>query len=122
MYGAGAAGWHAADALAGDRLRLRPCPDADRPAVAPLGPARGSPGAACGLDTTFLVMAARAALGVGAALRLWQAGESDTLPHAHPDLPPDDPHLCAHGAAAHRHALVIDDLHAHWPDWHALVR
>lgn len=85
-------------------------------------PLAGRFGAACGLDTTFLVMAARAALGVGAALRLWQAGESDTLPHAHPDLPPDDPHLCTHGAAAHRHALVIDDLHAHWPDWHALVR
>ena len=35
-------------------------------------PLAGRFGAACRFDTTFLVMAARAALGAGAALRLWQ--------------------------------------------------
>ena len=79
-------------------------------------------GAGFGLDTTFLVMAVLTALGLGAALRLWPAGELDTLPHAHPDLPPDDRHLRAYGFGDHRHAQVIEDLHAHWPDRHALVR
>ena len=85
-------------------------------------PLAGRFGAAFGLDTTFLVMAGLAALGFAAALRLWPAGEPDTLPHAHPDLPPDHAHLRSHGVGEHRHALVIDELHAHWPDRHALVR
>lgn len=44
------------------------------------------------------------------------------LTYAHPDLPPIIPHLRAHAAGDHRHALVIDELQAHWPDRHALVR
>jgi hypothetical protein len=36
------------------------------------------------------------------------------LPHDHPDLPPDHPHLAEHGPQ-HSHAVVIDDLHRRWP-------
>ena len=77
-------------------------------------PLAGRFGAGFGLETTFLVMAALAALGLGLALRLWPAQEADTLAHHHDDLPPDHPHLRDHGTE-HRHVLVIDDLHRHWP-------
>jgi MFS family permease len=78
-------------------------------------PLAGRFGAAFGLDTTFLVMAALAALGVIFALRLWPAGDAGAVPHTHPDLPPDHSHLRAHGAEEHRHEPVIDDLHHRWP-------
>jgi MFS family permease len=78
-------------------------------------PLAGRLGAAFGLDETFLVMGGLAALGVVLALRLWPAGETGEILHAHPDLPPDHPHLREHGAAGHLHAVVIDDLHHRWP-------
>ncbi|WP_212524184.1 MFS transporter [Actibacterium sp. MT2.3-13A] len=78
-------------------------------------PLAGRFGAAFGLDTTFLVMAALAALGIVAASRLWPANAPAELPHAHPDLPPDHPHLKEHGGRDHSHAIVIDDLHRRWP-------
>lgn len=78
-------------------------------------PLAGRFGAAFGLDTTFLLMAALAALGVVLALRLWPAAEPDAVPHAHPDLPADHPHLKEHGKESHRHSFVIDDLHPRWP-------
>ena len=77
-------------------------------------PLAGRFGAGLGLQTTFLVMAGLAALGLGLALRLWPAHDPAVLAHRHDDLPPDHPHLRAHGAD-HRHALVIDDLHPRWP-------
>ena len=78
-------------------------------------PLAGRFGAAYGLDATFLLMAALAAFGVVAATRLWPANEPGELPHAHPDLPPGHPHLTEHGEQDHSHAIVIDDLHRHWP-------
>jgi MFS family permease len=78
-------------------------------------PLAGRFGAAFGMETTFLVMAGLAALGVVLALRLWPAGEAGEVPHEHPDLPPDQPHLRDHGGDAHRHEVVIDDLHHRWP-------
>ncbi|MCW3782304.1 MFS transporter [Defluviimonas salinarum] len=78
-------------------------------------PLAGRFGAAFGLDTTFLLMAALAVLGVVLALRLWPAAEPDALPHTHPDLPADHPHLKEHGIESHRHSVVIDDLHPRWP-------
>jgi H+ antiporter protein len=78
-------------------------------------PLAGRFGAGMGLDATFLVMAGLAALGVVLALRLWPAVEAAEVPHVHPDLPADHPHLRDHGADLHRHALVIDDLHHRWP-------
>jgi predicted MFS family arabinose efflux permease len=85
-------------------------------------PLAGRFGAAFGLDVTFLVLASIAAVGVVAVMRLWPAHEPDALPHAHPDLPADHPHVRNDRASDHRHPVVIDDLHRHWPDSHALVR
>lgn len=78
-------------------------------------PLAGRFGAGIGLNPTFLVMAGMAAIGVVAALRLWPATEPGPVPHDHPDLPMDHPHLRAHGRDDHRHPIVIDDLHRHWP-------
>jgi MFS family permease len=78
-------------------------------------PLAGRFGAGLGLDATFLVMAGIAALGLGLALRLWPAAEPAEVPHVHPDLPADHPHLRDHGATVHRHEVIIDDLHHHWP-------
>lgn len=78
-------------------------------------PLAGELGARAGLDTAFIVLAGIAALSVAFAVRLWPADEAETLQHSHPDLPPDHPHLRQHGRRTHRHPVIIDDLHWHWP-------
>jgi len=78
-------------------------------------PLAGWLGDAFGLSAALLVLGALAALAVAAAARLWPAAEPDEIAHAHPDLPPDHPHLRRHGANGHRHAVVIDDAHRIWP-------
>ncbi|MGI1661322.1 MFS transporter [Palleronia sp. KMU-117] len=78
-------------------------------------PLAGLLGARAGLDAGFLVMAALAGAGVILAARVWPAAAPDRLPHLHPDLPADHPHLRAHGVTGHSHDLVIDDLHPVWP-------
>jgi hypothetical protein len=55
------------------------------------------------------------ALGLVAVLRLWPARDPATVPHDHPDLPSDHPHLHEHGEAQ-AHPLVIDGLQRHWPE------
>lgn len=82
-------------------------------------PLAGRFGATLGLDATFLTMAGIAALSVAGAAMLWPASEPDILAHGHPNLPAGHPHLRDHGNAGHSHALVIDDLHRHWPTRHA---
>jgi MFS family permease len=77
-------------------------------------PLAGWIGAGAGLSVAALVLAAVGAAGVGAVLRLWPAQEQSVLPHDHPDLPLDHPHLAEHGPQ-HAHAVVIDDLHRRWP-------
>jgi MFS family permease len=77
-------------------------------------PLAGWIGAGAGLSTAALVLAAIGALGLVAVLRLWPARDPQVVPHAHPDLPEDDPHLREQGPE-HAHALVIDDLHRKWP-------
>jgi hypothetical protein len=49
-----------------------------------------------------------------AVLRLWPADDLAELPHDHPELDPDHPHLAGH-ASRHSHIFVIDDLHPRWP-------
>ena len=78
-------------------------------------PLAGRFGAGFGPDATFLLMAGIAAIGVIAAMRLWPANLADDVAHDHSGLPPDHPHLRAHGAKGHHHPLVIDDLHRSWP-------
>ncbi|MCF6326639.1 MAG: MFS transporter [Devosiaceae bacterium] len=78
-------------------------------------PIAGFFGARFGLDATFMVLAAIAALGLVGALRIWPASEPETMEHEHPDLSPQHPHLREYGIADHRHAIVLDDLHRNWP-------
>ena len=77
-------------------------------------PLAGWIGAGAGLSTAALVLAAIGALSLVAVLRLWPAHDPLVLPHEHPDLPQDHPHLRDHGTK-HGHVLVIDDLHRTWP-------
>ena len=78
-------------------------------------PLAGQLGAAFGLETTFLLLGILAALALITALRLWPARLQDDLPHRHPDLPADHPHLTLDGSGEHHHPIIIDDLHQHWP-------
>lgn len=69
---------------------------------------------AYGTVPALFVLAGVATLGIGLALRFWPADALDDLSHGHPDLPPDHPHLQEH-SQNHRHEIIIDDLHRHWP-------
>lgn len=68
---------------------------------------------AFGLQIALVGLAVVALIGVITALVLWPAGDPQHVPHSHDDLPPDHPHVQGHDP--HVHALVIDDLHRHWP-------
>lgn len=76
-------------------------------------PLAGWIGAGAGLTAAALSLAAIGAVGLVAVLRLWPAHDPEVVGHYHPELPPDHPHLRAHGAE-HSHPLVIDDLHRTW--------
>jgi predicted MFS family arabinose efflux permease len=65
-----------------------------------------------GTVPALLVLSALAMLGILVALRVWPAGEPDTVEHTHENLPLDHPHL--QGQRRHSHALVIDDAHPRW--------
>ncbi len=79
-------------------------------------PLAGWAGARLGLPTAALVLTGLAAIGIALALRLWPAMDVEALPHEHPDLPRDHPHLVDHWhEGRHTHAVVIDELHPHWP-------
>ena len=66
-----------------------------------------------GPTTAFAVLALLAALGMIAGMKLWTQDDTVELEHSHDDLPIDHPHL--HGERSHRHPIVIDDFHQHWP-------
>lgn len=78
-------------------------------------PLAGRFGAGFGLDTTFLIMAGLAALGLGLAMLFWPRSDGVSLIHSHDDLPADHPHLLAYAGADHSHPVIIDDLHTRWP-------
>jgi MFS family permease len=79
-------------------------------------PLAGWLGAYAGLPVTFLVMAAIAALGMAAALRLWPVDDPVVVEHTHHDLPADHPHLNGStGRHTHAHEFVIDAEHTVWP-------
>ena len=77
-------------------------------------PLAGWIGASAGLSAAALILAAFGTLSLFAVLRLWPASDPKFVPHLHPDLSHDHPHLKEHGAE-HAHAFVIDDLHKEWP-------
>lgn len=108
------------------RILTRSAADPDRPALFAAQfalshacwlvsyPLAGWLGATLGLAPTALALAALGALALALTWRLWPAQDPETLPHAHPNLPADHPHLAQH-RAPHAHAFVIDDLHRAWP-------
>lgn len=77
-------------------------------------PLAGQFGAWLGLGETFLLMTALGAAGLATAWALWPAQDPEVIPHSHPDLPPDHPHLAEHRTAG-GHPFRIDRLHRHWP-------
>ena len=76
-------------------------------------PLVGQLGARVGMAAAFGAMAAIAAVGTLAAVRLWPANDPDVVAHDHSDLAPDDPHRREHEAGGH--AFVIDKRHPDWP-------
>ena len=66
-----------------------------------------------GAVPALMTLAALAVGAVAVALILWPADDPVELEHAHPDLPPNDPHI--RDGRHHRHVFVIDDLHNRWP-------
>lgn len=78
-------------------------------------PLAGWVGAKLGLSNAALLLAGVGTAGLLAVLRLWPGQDPESLPHTHPDLAPDHPHMKGHGPT-HDHAFVIDDNHRRWPD------
>lgn len=81
-------------------------------------PLAGWLGATIGLNPTFVILAVIAAAALVAALFLWPAGDQETIPHRHLELPDSDPHWkegTPTGGHRHAHAFIIDDLHPQWP-------
>lgn len=77
-------------------------------------PLAGWIGANAGLSAAAITLAVIGAAGLAAVLRLWPASDQTILPHDHPELPLDHPHLAEQGKQ-HAHSIVIDDLHRRWP-------
>ena len=79
-------------------------------------PLAGWLGATAGMPVTLAALGAVAFTGALAAILLWPSDDRDVVPHQHPELPPNHPHLKDAGRGpVHAHAYVIDDLHRRWP-------
>lgn len=108
------------------RILTRSAQEADRPALFAAQfalshacwlvtyPLAGWLGATLGLSEVALTLAALGTLALAFTWRLWPVLDREVLPHEHPDLPQDHPHLARHDAP-HAHTFVIDDLHRIWP-------
>lgn len=110
------------------RILNRSAHDADRPALFAAQfalshvcwlvtyPLAGWLGAGAGLSQAALALALLGGLALLAVLAFWPASDPETVPHDHPDLPPDHPHVAGLGhGTAHLHPFIIDDLHRRWP-------
>jgi hypothetical protein len=109
------------------RLLTRSAQEADRPAVFAAQfalshacwlltyPLAGWLGAAAGLPLTLGVLGVITLVGAALAASLWPAADPEVIEHAHPELPPDHPHLRNGRSHRHAHAFRIDDLHRRWP-------
>lgn len=110
------------------RLLRRSAGESDRPAIFAAQfalshacwlvayPVAGQVGAMDNMGAAFGVCAALALIGTVIALRVWPADDPEVVAHTHDELPPGHPHLAeGHPKGRAHHALVIDDLHPHWP-------
>ena len=66
-----------------------------------------------GTAATLTVLAGLALAGFGLAINLWPLETEGAVEHSHNDLPSDHPHI--ENGTRHRHPIVIDDYHPHWP-------
>jgi MFS family permease len=108
------------------RLLRRSAHAADRPAVFAAQfalshacwlltyPLAGWFGSTVGIVPTLLVLAAISFFGVLFARSFWPAEDPDVVPHEHPELPVEHPHLRGE-RSHHAHAYTIDELHHRWP-------
>ena len=78
-------------------------------------PVAGVVGDRLGLQAVAELLAILAAVGAMLALLVWPSADPEVVPHAHPELPKDHPHLRELHSSAGAHAFVIDDLHPNWP-------
>ncbi|MFW8635478.1 MFS transporter [Cribrihabitans pelagius] len=60
----------------------------------------------------LMMLAALAAVGLAACLRLWPRDDPEEVEHTHANLPLGHPHL--KGNRTHSHALIIDEHHPRW--------
>jgi MFS family permease len=63
--------------------------------------------------TTLTTLALLAAAGMAGGIILWPRDDAGVVEHSHEDLATDNPHV--QGGRSHRHPIVIDDYHPHWP-------
>ena len=78
-------------------------------------PTAGLAAQGLGMGGALVLLGLMALVGVIVARAVWPAGLAQEIVHEHPDLPPDHPHLRAHGGRRHAHVFVIDDEHRVWP-------
>lgn len=78
-------------------------------------PLAGWLGSEFGLAQAALGLATVGIVAMVAVLRLWPAHDPAELEHDHADLAPDHPHLREGHDGTHRHPVMIDPLHPHWP-------
>lgn len=76
-------------------------------------PLAGWAGSKLGLPAAAIVLASIAVAELVICAMVWPADDPDEIEHSHDDLPESHPHL--QGGRRHRHAFVIDDMHASWP-------
>ncbi|WP_372615158.1 MFS transporter [Aquicoccus sp.] len=82
-------------------------------------PLAGALSGSTGLDLSLVILSALT-LGMAAVgARVWPAADPLRVPHEHPELPEDHPHLrevpIKGPRHRHEHAYYIDDQHAIWP-------
>lgn len=71
-----------------------------------------------GTSYAFATLAILASTAIVFSFLVWPKQDNEKLSHTHQDLPADHPHWSEHSAfeGAHSHAIIIDELHDHWPD------
>ncbi len=80
-------------------------------------PLAGWVGGAAGMTAVAAILACLAIAGAVVGALAWPRDDTEDILHAHPDLPPDHPHLrdTRRSDGTHVHAYVIDELHPTWP-------
>ena len=67
---------------------------------------------------TEAILALMAAVALATAFAFWREESDAGENHAHPELRDGQPHIAEgdhHSGKRHRHRIVIDELHHHWP-------